>query len=79
MTPPSLASSRQYTVSATYGSSGGPQNHTYMGASLWDVLNSAGIVTTSGIKNDVLNRYLLATGSDGYKVVLVGRAEPELR
>ncbi len=46
-----------------------PQSHTYVGASLWGMLDTAGIVTNSNVKNDVLNRYVIATGSDGYKVV----------
>jgi hypothetical protein len=62
--------------SVTYGSGSGRQNRTYQGPSLWGVLNGAGIVTTSA-KNDVLNRYVLATGSDGYKVVFsLGELNP---
>lgn len=57
------------TQTVTYASGSGVQTHTYQGASLWSVLDAAGVLTTPGVKNDVLNRYVLATGSDGYKVV----------
>ena len=64
------------TQSVTYGSGSGTQSHTYKGTGLWGVLNGAGIVTT-GAKNDILNRYVLATGSDGYKVVFsLGELNP---
>jgi hypothetical protein len=52
------------------------QTHIYTGATLWGVLNASGIVVNAN-KNDVLNRYVLATGSDGYKVVLsLGELSP---
>ena len=53
-----------------------PQTHTYTGASLWGVLDASGIVVNAN-KNDVLDRYVLATGSDGYKVVFsLGELNP---
>lgn len=65
-----LAALTPLTQSDSFQSGSPPttQSHNYQGASLWGILNSAGIITTSA-KNDVLNRYVLATGSDGYKVV----------
>lgn len=57
------------TQTDTFASGAGTQTHTYQGASLWSVLNNAGIVTNIAVKNDVLNRYVVATGTDGYKVV----------
>lgn len=72
-----LAAFAPITQPVTFGSGSGTQNHTYLGASLWRVLDSSGIVTTPGVKNDVLNRYVLATGSDGYKVVFsLGELNP---
>ncbi len=60
-----------------YGSGAGPQSHTYIGTSLWGVLDGAGLVTKPQVKNDILNRYVLATGSDGYKVVFsLGELNP---
>ncbi|WP_250453164.1 molybdopterin-dependent oxidoreductase [Caballeronia sp. ATUFL_M2_KS44] len=43
---------------------------TYTGVSLWSLLNAAGIQTNAGIKNDILGFYAVATGSDGYRVVI---------
>ncbi len=62
------------TVSFLSGTT--PQTHTYTGASLWGVLDSAGIVTSSA-KNDIVNRYVLATGSDGYRTAFsLGELSP---
>ena len=64
------------TVSFTSGA--GSQTHTYTGASLWGVLTNAGIQVDAARKNDVLNRYVLATGSDGYKTVFtLGEINPD--
>ena len=57
------------TQTISFGSGSGPQTHVYTGASLWGVLDAGDIVTNPAIKNDVLNKYVLATGSDGYRVV----------
>lgn len=46
-----------------------PQTRTYTGASLWGILDSAGIAANPAVKNDLLNKYVLATGSDGYQAV----------
>jgi DMSO/TMAO reductase YedYZ molybdopterin-dependent catalytic subunit len=43
---------------------------TYTGVSLWSLINAAGIQTNATIKNDLAGFYLIATGSDGYRVVL---------
>src|ERR1700680_2136901 len=38
---------------------------------------SAGIITNPAIKNDILNYYVLATGSDGYEAILsLGELDP---
>ena len=61
----------------TFLSGSTPQTRTFVGTSLWGVLSQAGIVTTPGVKNDQLNRYVLATGSDGYKTVYsLGELDP---
>ena len=51
---------------------------TYTGVSVWDLLNgTAGIVTDPAIKNDILDKYLVATGSDGYRTLLsMGEIDP---
>lgn len=52
--------------------------HTYTGVSLWNFLNiAAGLKLDLSVKNDVLSKYLLATGSDGYEVALsLGELNP---
>ena len=67
----------QLTQTDTFASGNTPQTHTYTGPTLWNTLNAAGIRTTPGVKNDVLNRYVLATGTDGYRVVYsLGELDP---
>ena len=64
------------TVSFTSGTSS--QTHTYTGPSLWSLLNDAGFQTNAAVKNDVLNRYVLATGADGYRTVFaLGEISPD--
>lgn len=59
------------TVTETVG------NIHYTGVSLWDFLNAAGLKLDSSIKNDVLSKYLLATGSDGYEAAFsLGELNP---
>lgn len=67
------------TQTVTFLSGPTPQTHTYTGASLWGILDNAGIVTTPNVKNDIANRYVLATGSDGYQTVFsLGELNPSL-
>lgn len=66
------------TQTVNFGSGSGAQTHTYTGAPLWTVLNDAGLQLDAAQKNDVLNRYVLATGADGYKAVFaLGELHPE--
>ena len=66
------------TQTVAFGSGSGPQTHTYTGTALWSVLNNAGIKTDASKKNDLLNRYVLATGADGYKTVFaLGELSPD--
>ena len=66
------------TQTVSFASGSGAQAHTYTGTSLWGVLNGAGIQVDAARKNDVLNRYVLATGSDGYKAVFsLGEINPD--
>ena len=67
----------QSTQTDTFTSNGAPQTHTYTGTRMWDVLNDAGIVVDPSVKNDVLNKLVVATGSDGYKSVFsLGELSP---
>lgn len=53
--------------------------NTYTGVSLWTLLNSSvGIQIDAAAMNDILNYYVVATGSDGYQVVLsMGEISPQ--
>jgi len=65
------------TQTVSFGSGSGPQNHTYTGTSLWGVLDAAGIKTDPDLKNDILGKYVLATGTDGYRVAFsMGELNP---
>lgn len=65
------------TQSVTFTSGSSSQSRTYTGATLWSVLNDAGIALDAKKKNDGLNRYVLATGSDGYRVAFgLGEINP---
>ena len=66
------------TQSVSFSSGNGPQSRTYTGASLWSVLNDAGLTLDATKKNDGLNRYVLATSSDGYRVAFgLGEINPD--
>lgn len=49
----------------------------FTGVNLWSLINNAGIETDPQVKNDILRKYVLATGSDGYEVVFsMGEIHP---
>lgn len=57
----------------------GSQTHTYTGYSLDPLLNSSavGIATDPAVKGDILGKYVVTTGSDGYKAVFsMGELNP---
>jgi len=69
------------TVSVLSGGNPTPQLREFTGVSLYDLLTLAtaggGVITDAGIKNDILGKYIVATGSDGYKaVVSMGELHP---
>ncbi|HMO47034.1 MAG TPA: PEP-CTERM sorting domain-containing protein [Rubrivivax sp.] len=64
-----LAALPAVTQTVTFLSGSTPQTHTFAGASLWGMLNSAGIQTNPAIRNDIHNRIVVAQGSDGYRAV----------
>ena len=50
---------------------------TYTGVSLWSLLNLAVIITDPTVKNDILGKFVIATGSDGYQSVFsLGELSP---
>ncbi len=64
----SLEALPAYQETVTYNAGGTLVTDTYTGALLWDVLGEAGIETDPTIKNDILHKGVVATGSDGYSV-----------
>lgn len=65
------------TESVTYTAAGVPVSDTYTGTTLWNLLTDAGGVTTTTAKNDILSKYVIATGSDGYQAVFsLGEIDP---
>src|ERR1700730_12667704 len=65
------------TETVTYLAGGTPVTATFTGVSIWTLLTDAGIVTDPAIKNDILNYYVLATGSDGYEAIFsLGELDP---
>jgi hypothetical protein len=57
------------TQTANYTAAGTPVTDTYTGISLWNLLGDAGGVTVTSAKNDILSKYVVATGSDGYQTI----------
>lgn len=61
-----------------YSSGSGAQTRSYVGADLWALLADAGLQADASRKNDLLSRYVLATGADGYRVVFaLGELNPD--
>ena len=71
------ATSPATVESVTYKAAGVPVSDTYTGTTLWSLLADAGGVMTNTAKNDILSKYVIATGSDGYKAVFsLGEIDP---
>lgn len=65
------------TQTVAYRSGSGDQTHTYTGASAWSLLEQAGLKLDPGVRNDVLNRVVSVTGTDGYRAVFaLGELSP---
>jgi hypothetical protein len=65
------------TLTASYTAAGTPVTDTYTGIKLWDLLTDAGGVSVTSAKNDILSKYVIATGSDGYQAVFsLGEIDP---
>ena len=65
------------TETVAYSAVGQPVTATFTEVSIWALLTEAGLLTDPAAKNDVLNYYLLATGSDGYQAILsLGELDP---
>jgi len=67
------------TQTVSYSSGSGQQTRTYTGASLWSLLEDAGIKTDSSAKNDILRKYVVVKAADGYRVVFsTGELKPDI-
>ena len=65
------------TETVTYRAGSSTVTGTFTGVPLWTLLSNAGLITNPDIKNDLLGKYLVATGSDGYKAVIaLGEISP---
>jgi len=74
-----LAARPATTMAVTYASGSGEQTRTYTGANLWSLLSDSGLQTDPSRRNDLNSRYVLATGSDGYRAVFsLGELDPSL-
>ena len=58
------------TETVTYRAGQSTVSGSFTGVPLWTLLSNAGLITDPTIKNDLLGKYLVATGSDGYKAVI---------
>jgi DMSO/TMAO reductase YedYZ molybdopterin-dependent catalytic subunit len=67
----------QQTETATYHGPSGAVTDTYTGVTLWNLITASGLVTDAAIKNDVLRKYALVTGTDGYEAIFpLGEIDP---
>jgi hypothetical protein len=74
---PALHQLPHVNQNVTYFAAGKIENDTFTGALLWDLLQSVGIVTDASIKNDILRKIIVVTGTDGYvSVFTVGEIDP---
>jgi hypothetical protein len=66
------------TQSVTYQAGGSTVNTTFTGVNLWSLLNDVvGLKLDLSIKNDVLRKFVVATGSDGYEAAFsLGEINP---
>jgi hypothetical protein len=67
-------------ANVTYFAAGSVVSESFTGALLWDLLNNSpvgGIVVDSSIKNDILHKIIIVTGSDCYQSVFgAGEVDP---
>jgi len=61
-----------------YAGSSGLVAQTYVGVPLIDLLTSAQVVVDASIKNDILRKFVVVTGSDCYETILsLGELRPD--
>ena len=74
-----LAALPQSTQAVIYRAGSGTVSDTFAGPTLWGVLQAAGGITVNPAnKNDLLRKYVIATGADGYGTVIsAGEISPQ--
>jgi len=66
------------TETVTYSAGGTPVSDTYTGITLRSLLDAAGGVEVTSAKNDILSKFVIATGADGYKTAFsLGEIDPK--
>ncbi len=66
------------TEAATYAAAGTPVSDTYTGITLQNLLDVAGGVEVTTAKNDILSKFVIATGADGYEAAFsLGEIDPK--
>ncbi len=72
---------REYSpakVEVTFATGSGLDSGIFVGVPLWDLLKDAHLKIRTSRKGDLLRKYLLITGSDGYQAVLsMGEVLPD--
>jgi hypothetical protein len=69
----------QTTVTISQHTGHGTLAGAFTGASLWTLLQEAGVTLDKGKKNDLIHHSVTVTGSDGYNAVLsLGEIAPEI-
>lgn len=74
------------TEAVTFGTGRWPVSASFTGASLWTLLNAAGLIADPAVRANQFRPYVVATGSDGYAATfslgelnpLLGGATPDL-
>ena len=66
------------TEAVTYAAGGAPVSDTYAGITLRTLLDAAGGVPVTDAKNDILSKFVIATGADGYRAAFsLGEIDPK--
>jgi hypothetical protein len=56
-------------ANVTYFAAGQIESDSFTGVLLWDLLQSVGIIVNPTVKNDILRKTIVVTGTDGYVAV----------
>ena len=77
-TAPALQTLTPTSETVTYNAGGSAVTDTFTGPTIWTLLQAAGGITTNpAIKNDILRKLVIASGSDGYQVAFsLGELSP---